>query len=71
LSEAVRLADEYDVKARQADVQAEKTWCNATKDRYVRDMEAIRRTQKTIEMSRQELDEWTRRKMNKPSRMPS
>ena len=42
IPEAQRLADEYDVKARQADTQAERAYCVAARERYIRDMAQVR-----------------------------
>lgn len=61
MPEAQRLADDFERRAQQMDTEWQKKHCVAVRDRYIRDMAAIQRMQKTIEMSRQELDEWTAR----------
>jgi hypothetical protein len=54
MPEAIRLANEYDRRAQEAD----KTGCMAVRDRYIRDMEVVRRMQRDIQMSQQQLQEW-------------
>jgi hypothetical protein len=61
MPEAQRLADDYERRAQQMDREWQKKNCSAVRDRYVRDMAAIQRMQKTIQMSQQELTEWTTR----------
>jgi hypothetical protein len=61
MPEAARLADDFERRAQQMDREWQKNHCLAVRDRYIRDMAAIQRMQKTIEMSRQELDDWARR----------
>lgn len=61
MPEAQRLADDYERRAQQADREWQKKNCVAVRDRYIRDMAAVHRMQKTIQMSRQELGEWTKR----------
>jgi hypothetical protein len=61
MSEALKIADDFDRRAREFDREGEKRWCVSVRDRYIRDMEAIRRMQKTIQMGQQELEEWARK----------
>lgn len=61
IEEALRMAGDYEERARQSDRDSEKAQCQATRERYLRDMIAVERMQKTIQMGQQELETWTRK----------
>lgn len=61
LQEALNLAGEYDRRALRADRESETARCAAIRDRYIRDMETVKRNQKTIQMGQAELEDWTQR----------
>ena len=58
---ASRLAEDYDRRALSKDRESDQSRCLAVRERYLRDMQQIQRMQKTIQMSQQELEEWSKR----------
>lgn len=61
MAEALSLAGDYERRAQRLDRESETARCVAVRDRYLRDMEAVKRNQKTIAMGQEELEAWTRR----------